>query len=370
MRSAASRPRYAVVCSLVQRRSVSGIEDLFDAVQAEVDSGGVPACQVALGHGARVVAFEAFGAATNTTRFCIFSATKPIVASVLWLFFGEGGVAPSDPVGRYVPELEIAGLGDVTLEQVLLHTGGFPNAPMTEAEGGDAERRRARFETWEPEWAPGTRFEYHAESAQWVLADIIDRVTGLDYRDVLADQVCAPLGLPRVLGLASGEQHDICELVPVSHEAESDALLRFNDPEVRASGNPAGGAIMTAADLALYYQGVLHNTGRVWAEPVLRDVTTNIRCTFSDPLMGVSVNRTLGLVLAGDDGLHELRYAIFGRGCSPGAFGHAGALGQVAWADPASGVSFAYLTNAVDSDVMRSGVRSNRIATIAADLDL
>jgi hypothetical protein len=52
--------------------------------------------------------------------------------------------------------------------------------------------------------------------------------------------------------------------------------------------------------------------------------------------MGVAVNRTLGLVVAGNDGQHELRYAILGRGCSPAAFGHAGAHAQVAWADPAT----------------------------------
>lgn len=349
---------------------MSRLEELFDAAQAEVDSGSVPACQVAVGHGGRVVAFEAFGAATATTRFCIFSATKPIVASMLWQLFDEELLAPSDPLGRYVPELAVAGLGDVTLEQVLLHTGGFPNAPMSEADGGATERRRACFATWEPEWAPGTRFEYHAESAYWVIADVIERVAGSDYRDVLEGRVFVPLGLPRALGLAPHEQHDVCELVPVSREAEGDRLLRFNDAAVRSAGNPSGGAFMTAADLACFYQGVLHNSGGLWTESVLHDVTTNIRCTYNDPLMGVSVNRTLGFVIAGTDGLHELRYAIFGRRCSPGAFGHAGALGQVGWADPATGISFAYLTNAVDSDMMRSGVRSNRLASIAAELQL
>lgn len=349
---------------------MTSIGDLLGAVEAEVDAGSVPAAQVAVGHRGEVVAFATFGAATDATRFCVFSATKPIVASVVWLLFGEGLAQPSDPVGRFVPELQAGGLGAVTLEQVLLHTGGFPNAPMTEAEGADAARRRARFATWEPEWVPGSRFEYHPASAHWVLADVIDRVTGGDYRDVLEARVCAPLGLPRVLGLAPDAQRDVCALVPMSSEAETDEILRFNDPAIRVAGNPGGGAVMTAADLVRFSQGVLHNPGGLWNESVLRDATTNVRCTFTDPVMGVSVNRTLGFVLAGDDGLHELRYAIFGRGCSPGSFGHAGAHAQVAWADPATGISFAFLHNAVDADQMRSGVRSNRLATIASDLDL
>jgi CubicO group peptidase (beta-lactamase class C family) len=99
-------------------------------------------------------------------------------------------------------------------------------------------------------------------------------------------------------------------------------------------------------------------------------VTTNIRCTFDDPLMGVPVNRSLRLVLAGDDGNHILRYAIFGSGNSPGSFGHAGAHAQVGWADPGTGLSFAYLNNAIVADMMQAGIRANRLATIAAALDV
>jgi CubicO group peptidase (beta-lactamase class C family) len=256
----------------------------------------------------------------------------------------------------------------VTLEQVLLHTAGFPNAPMTDFEGADAERRRARFQTWQPEWPAGTRFEYHAQSAHWVLADVIDRLAGRDYRDVLEDRVFAPLGLPRALGLPFDAQVDIAPVSPVTEIVATQALLRLNEPAVRAAGNPAAGAFMTAADLARFYQGMLHNPNGVWDADVLRDATTNIRCTFPDPLLGVSANRTMGLVVAGDDGMHELRYAIFGRGCSPAAFGHAGAYAQVAWADPASGISFALLNNAADDDMMSAGARASGLATLAADL--
>ena len=56
--------------------------------------------------------------------------------------------------------------------------------------------------------------------------------------------------------------------------------------------------------------------------------------------------------------------------CSPGSFGHAGAHGQVGWADPASGISFAYLTNGVDADMMREGIRRNALASLAASLEL
>ncbi len=349
---------------------MSNIVELSDAAAAVAAAHPGTSCQYAVGLGGDVVAFETFGVATNAHRFSIFSATKPFVASVVWLLMADGLVDFSARIDQYVPELGAAGLGGVTVEQVMVHTAGFPTAPMDTVEGGDAPRRRARFATWSTEWEPGSRFEYHAESAHWVLADVIERVTGEDYRNVLELRVCAPLGLPRMLGIPLDDQADIVAMVPTSDAAAADPLRRLDEPLARASGNPAGGGCMTAAHLARFYQGLLHNPGAVWDTEILRDAKTNIRCTFPDPLMGVAANRTAGLVVAGDDGKHELRYAIFGRGCSPGSFGHAGAHAQVAWADPESGISFAFLTNAMHVDMMQSGISSNRLATIAADLRL
>ena len=104
----------------------------------------MPACQVAVARDGQVVAFETFGAATNHTRFCIFSATKPIVAAALWLLIGDGSVDAAAPVRAYVPDLPAA-FDPVTLEQVMLHTSGFPNAVMGDADGDDAARRHAQF---------------------------------------------------------------------------------------------------------------------------------------------------------------------------------------------------------------------------------
>ena len=364
---------------------MSTLAELRSAIDAELATGLLPACQFAVARDGELLAFESFGTAATTDRFCIFSATKPMVSLTVALLIDEGALALDDTVGAYVPELAAAGLGDITIEQLMLHLGGFPNAPMPGADGGDPLLRRAAFTTWRSEWEPGTRFEYHYESAHWVLADLIDRVTGRDFREVVHERITAPLGLPRGLGLALDDTDNICDLVSVTAETDADPILRFNTAAVRASGNPAGGAFMTAAELATFYQALLHNRAPgsaagagaagsgagapIWPAHVLADFTTNIRCTLPDPIMGVSANRTLGLVLAGDDGMHELRYAIFGHHCSPGSFGHAGMHGQVGWADPASGLSFAFLTNAVDADMMRSGMRSNALATIASAVE-
>jgi CubicO group peptidase (beta-lactamase class C family) len=347
------------------------LQPLLDAARADVENGWLPACQLAFARDGQLVAFEAFGEATTDTRFCVFSVTKPLVASVIWQLLGEGRLQTADPVSDHIPEFAKNGKEAVTVEQVLLHTSGFPNAPMRPDAGADPARRRERLASWYLEWEPGSRFEYHAGSAHWVLAELIAGHTGEDFRDAVYERVCRPLGLPRLLGIAEDEQTGIAALSAVGEAVgreDENHLFNYDRPDVVAAGIPGGGAVATAADIATFYQALMNDRLGLWDPAVLDDATSNVRCVLPDPMLGVPVNRTLGLVVAGDDGQHVRRYAAFGRQCSPRAFGHAGAHGQVAWADPGTGISFAYLTNGIDADMMREGFRSYILSTLASEL--
>lgn len=346
------------------------LDELLGGAQQLVEGGVTPACQVAVARDGELLAFETFGAATNDTRFCVFSATKPIVASMVWLLFGEGTLTPEQPVAELVPEFATHGKDVITLDQVLLHTAGFPNAMLDFATGSDPAARRAAFSEWELEWEPGTRFEYHSVSAHWVLVDLIERMTGLDFRDAIEQRVTAPLGLPRLLGIPAPQQVDVIDSVRIGARGADgeDLVAAFNDPAVRAAGVPAAGGLMTAATMAHWYQALLRNPGGLWDADVLGDATGTIRCTFDDPIMHVPANRSRGLVLAGDDGLHQFRYAMFGRDASPGAFGHSGAYFQVAWADPATGTSFAFFKNGCDDDMFNDALNIMPLSDLAAAL--
>jgi CubicO group peptidase (beta-lactamase class C family) len=143
----------------------------------------------------------------------------------------------------------------------------------------------------------------------------------------------------------------------------SAALMGLNDPAVQRVGMPGGGGVMRAADLALYYQSVLHNPGGMWDPSVLADVTTNVRNRLPDRLTQVPANRTLGLVQAGADGLSGLRG--MGKTVSPYTVGHNGAKGQIAWADPVSGLSFGFCTNGLDEHFLREARRTTALASLA-----
>ena len=345
------------------------LQKLLDQAAVDVDSGRLPSCQLALAKHGELVALESFGTATSDSRYVVFSVTKALTAALAWQVIGEGLLSDQTRVASLIPEFDVEGKRDVTLEHLLTHTAGFPNAPIRSLDGATPEGRARRFAQWRLDWAPGSRTQYHPVAAHWVVADLVEKATGTDYRQALRERVLDPLGLSVQLGTT----HDIEPLVIVGEGAPQelevavavdDTALQFNDPAVRAVGVPGAGAVSGAADIALFYQALLHDPSGLWDPAVLADATSRVRFDHLDPFTQVPANRTLGLTVAGGDGKAMMRE--FGKACSPRAFGASGLGGQIAWADPATGVSFCYLTNGLDADLVASYLRSSRLSTLAA----
>ena len=354
----------------------AAVEALAARSRRDVDEGVLPSCQIALAQHGEVILDETFGAASEA-RYVTFSVTKAFSAAIAWLLIGDGRIDAGTRVAEVVPEFAANGKGDVTVGHLLTHTAGFPRAPMRPKEGADRVARVARMAGWRLDWEPGSATAYHATSAYWALVEVIDRVSGDDFRRLFTARIADPLGLRSLrLGVGPESPPELETIVAVgevgpdgqtlgSHVGESAEhfLLRFNEPQVLAAGVPGAGAVGRAADVALFYQALLHNPGELWDPGTLADATSHVRNTLVDPLFKVPANRTLGLMVAGDDGQAVVRG--FGRSTSPRAFGAPGVGGQIAWADPATGLSFCYLTNGLDTDVIASFTRSAKIAGLA-----
>ena len=360
---------------------------LLARVRQEVDQGLSPAVSIAVAHHGSVVVDATFGAPEGT-RFLAFSATKALVAAAIWRMIDEGMVDVQASAATYVPEFATNGKDVVTVEHLLTHTGGFPWAPLGPNRWSTSAGRRDAFSRWRLTLEPGTTFVYHPTAGHWVLGEILATVTGMDHTDAIEELVTAPLGLPRLLGIpldqqdgildavgygvpptpdemeqAYGFKIDITELIPP--DVALTALTSLNDPDARVVGVPGGGGIFRAQDIAMLYQGLLHNPGGLWSEEALIEGTERPRNMLPD-MWGVPASRTLGLVVAGDDGLSHRRGV--GRMVSPRAFGHNGAGGQLAFADPDTGLSVGYLTAGLDQNMIRQQRRDTAIASLAADL--
>ncbi|MEX2555797.1 MAG: serine hydrolase domain-containing protein [Actinomycetota bacterium] len=349
------------------------VESLISRARRDVDEGLVPSCQLALARGGELIAFETIGEASAASRYTIFSVTKALVAAAVWRLVGDGKLRYEERVADLVPEFDANGKRSVIVDHLLLHTAGFPRAPMRPEEGAVREGRLARFATWRLDREPGTSTEYHPTAAHWVLAELIECVSGQDFRTFVTATAdgALTLGSGDALDLEiGGDPADIGTVergdgdTLVIPEISGDLLLRYNEPAVRAAGVPGAGATGTAADVALFFQTLLHNPGEQWNPEVLADGTGVVRNAMPDPYTRVAANRTRGVVLAGGDGFESLRG--FGPGVSPRAFASPGLGGQVAWADPESGLSFAYLTNGLDADLVRAFRRSISLSKLAA----
>ena len=362
------------------------LDALRERVRQEVDEGLLPSVQIAMARQGRLGLFETFGDAGNDTLYCIFSSTKAITSAAGWLVIQDGNLDLGERVADIVPEFGSNGKDGITVEQLFLHTAGFPHAPFRSLDWEDPDRRLERYAQWRLNWAPGSRFEYHPTSSMWMIAELVERRSGCEFRAFVRDRIAAPLGLPDLfVGLPADQNGRVAECMHVGEaltsedyarlglpeppvtEVTEDAILSFNRPEIRAVGVPGGGAVTTAADMALFYQGLLHGgagEGRVWTEETLAMALAVRSGDLTDPMYGKRVHRALGVVVAGDE---DRNYRGFGHGNSELAFGHGGAGGQIAWADPATGLSLGYCTRTHDRHAIRQGRRSVAISSIAAD---
>lgn len=374
------------------------VADLVARAAREVEADTIGSCQLAIARHGRLGAVAAIGTvvqagearpATPETLYVAFSCTKGVMSAAAWLLMQEGRLDPRERVAAIIPEFAANGKESVTVEHLLCHTAGFPNAPFPPEEWPDRERRLARFARWRLDWEPGSRFTYHPTATMWVLAEIVERRSGLDHRRFVRERVAQPLGLGDLhLGAPPAVHTRIADIeyrgaepsaqeraaagfpdIPLDPALAESSMLGMNQPFAREVGIPGGGAVTDAATLALFYQALLRDRaaadgGGLWRPEVLADALRVRTGDLTDPWFGTRANRALGVVVAGEEPARAARG--FGRTNSPCAFGHNGAGGQVAWGDPETGISFAFLTNTFDRNPIRQGRRGLALSSRAA----
>jgi CubicO group peptidase (beta-lactamase class C family) len=374
------------------------LDALFARARREVDEGRLPSCQLAVARHGRLAAMRTFGEVTHEGRpaqandetlYVVFSCTKAIISASGWLLIQDGKLGVDERVADIVPEFGTNGKHAVTVEQLFLHTAGFPNAPYPPREWASREKRLERFARWRLEFEPGARYWYHPTSSMWVIAEILERRSGISYKEFVRSRIAEPLGLPDLhVGLPRALHPRLADIkhrgeeptaeekraagwpekIP-ENEVTEEAVQNFNQTHVREGGVPGGGGVMTAGDLALFYQGLLSGRGEDGAEiftPETLEMARRVRTEgLSDPVFRTAPHRGLGIVVAGDD---KRVYRGFGRTGSSLLFGHGGAGGQIGWADPASGLSLGFCTNGFDRQAVRQARRGVALSSRAADL--
>jgi CubicO group peptidase (beta-lactamase class C family) len=179
-----------------------------------------------------------------------------------------------------------------------------------------------------------------------VAAVLIESLSKTDYRAFIREQVIEPLGLGRELfvGLPDSEHARAVDM----HEPGPGGQVKRaeeNNAAFRRAGTPGGGGYASARAMAAFYQmlaaGGTLNGKRLLSRRMVQYVTRSVTGDRIDGYMGMPMHRALGPHVRGTT------ESIRGLGsiASPRTFGHGGVGSSYCWADPDSGVSFAYVTN-------------------------
>lgn len=294
----------------------------------------------------------------DTPVFC-WSMAKGVTATVVNLLIQRGTLTPDTVVAELWPDFGAHGKHGVTLRDVLTHTAGVPAIPMdtTVADMTDHDHMCAVIADAQPWWVPGTQTGYHAYTFGFVIGEIVRRATGRRISDILRVDVAEPLGVAEelFLGVPATQQHLLARLEdspapPMNPDDFPPDLPMFrtgpmtlgpsadlgNRPDFLAAEIPAVGA-MSARAMTTLYDALL--TGRILDAAHQRAAVAPV-FTGTDAIFGNEATWGLGYALGVPFEPGEPTLTVFGMG---------GGGGTHAWGDTATGVSFAFTKNRLDS---------------------
>lgn len=335
------------LAAVLARAGGPELAGVTQAIQKQIDKGEVAGAVALVETPDRVVHFAAVGQSDLAAKksmaedalFWIASMSKPVTACAILILQDEGKLSVDDPASKYLPELanlktSDGAAGSPTLKHLLTHTSGL-------AEPTDQEALAARTLTeLMPHIAskpllflPGARWQY-SQSGINSLGRIVEVVSGQPLQVFLAERLFAPLGMKDTTFYPTAEQRArLAKAYKLSDGKLEEAPVRpVYDCSRGDARYPAanGGLYSTAADYGRFCRMLL-NGGELDGRRILTPASV---AAMSAPQSG---DLKTGFV----DGM------CWGLGCgvvrqpqgvtamlSPGTFGHGGAYGTQAWADP------------------------------------
>lgn len=377
--------RVAAPPNLIEGHADEGYGKVADAFRANFAAGREIGAAVAVYRGG-VKVVDLWGGYRNgftkepwrhDTMVNMFSTTKGVAALAIAVAVSRGLFGYDDKVVDHWPEFGQAGKADVTIRQLLGHQAGLcALKPVpTVQDVADPPRLSAMLAAQKPAWPPGTRHGYHAITLGWYESELIRRTdpAARTLGRFFADEIAGPLGLDFFIGLPDSVARERVALLhtwkraqallhlnvmppalaavsfnPFGLLARAGSLPRnvvpwngdYNRDDVRAIEIPSANGIGTADAVAKLYGAAAVGDAALGLTPRVRE---ELIAQPAPPSRGVR-DRVLGVNSVFSLGLIKPA-ALCQFGSSDRAFGTPGFGGSFGFADPDTGVGFAYVMN-------------------------
>ncbi|MEV4314945.1 serine hydrolase domain-containing protein [Actinocrispum sp. NPDC049592] len=213
-------------------------------------------------------------------EFRVGSNTKTVMATLVLQLAGEGRVALSDPVSKWLPGM-VPGGDAITVQMLLNHTSGlydYTEDPVMWPSAVGKDRRMwtsaellAVGAAHDPEFPPGTQWSY-SNTNYAAIGAILERVTGTGLADLVRDRIARPLHLAHTYyptdatwrgPHARGYEPDAAHMPPGVPAEFRDFAGPHRDGHVNVSdispswGGAAGAMVSTAQDWSRFHNALM-----------------------------------------------------------------------------------------------------------------
>jgi CubicO group peptidase (beta-lactamase class C family) len=335
-----------------------------EAIDGLVESGAERGLQVAVYQNGNLVVDAVAGVAdpatgrpvTSDTPFFSYSIGKGVAATVVHVLAERGVFDYDTRIVELWPEFGAHGKEKATVRHALSQSVGVPGLPagLTVEDLCDWDKMCAIIADAEPWWEPGTRIGYHAITWGYIVGEIVRRATGRPISELLRTEVAGPLGVADELFFAvpASEQDRLGQLEDAEGNEEMFGELPEDSPifklgpdltaehanraDVRSANIPAGGTV-TARAVARMYAALLGEVDevRLISSERLREVSA-VAMTGVDQIFGFPTSWGLG---------YSIGQFPSNAQDTPHVFGVGGVGGSHAYADRATGITFALTKN-------------------------
>src|SRR5438477_10227812 len=308
------------------------------------------------------------------TLVLVWSATKGIGSACVLHVLQEHRIGIDRCVAEFWPEFAQAGKEKITLSQLLSHQAGLC-ALDARVDILDYGAVITALEVQAPLWLPGTAHGYHARTFGFLLDELVRRIAGKTLSGYWQENFARPLHLDFWIGLPEKENPRVATIYAAKRGKPPEpakfyrdlvtpgtlarraftspyglnVISKMNDPQIRAYPIVSFGGIGSASALAKFYS-MLANGGTLNGRTFFLQTTIDwMMNTLSDDIDGVfQIPTALSAGFMKDS--RDAARMMFGP--SPASFGHPGAGGIHAFADPENKIAFAYVMNQMEQSVL------------------